>query len=63
MNLGEWLDFINKTDDELHSKAEIKRELDVQYANAYCEGYKQSAEDFAGEMRRKMRELYVKQNY
>ena len=57
MNLGEWLDFINKTDDELHIKAEIKRKLDVQYANAYCEGYKQCAEDFARVMRSKMREL------
>ena len=57
MNLGEWLDFINKTADELQSKAEEECENKIQCANAYCEGYKQSAEDFAREMRRKMREL------
>lgn len=57
MNLGEWLDFINKTADELQSKAEEECENKIQCANAYCEGYKQSTEDFAREMRRKMREL------
>ena len=57
MNLGEWLDFINKTADEFQSKAEDDCEIKKQCADAYCEGYKQCAEDFARVMRSKMREL------
>ena len=57
MNLGELIDFINKTADELQSKAEDECDIKIQCAHAYCEGYKQSAEDFAREMRRKMREF------
>ena len=57
MNLGEWLDFINKTADDFQSKAEEDCERKKQRADYYCEGYKKCAEDFAREMRRKMRDL------
>lgn len=57
MNLGEWLDFINKTADDFQSKAEEDCERKKQRADYYCEGYKKCAEDFARVMRSKMREL------